>query len=263
MSQHLPARASGGGAVSSRAGSRIHTDLEATIGWMHAGTAICRRAAEGLSDADAAAPSGLPNWTRAHVLTHLARNADALVNLLNWARTGVPTPMYASPAQRQADIEAGAGRSATALRADLNEASKRLAEAVAEMRPGDWRATVRTAQGREVPASLVPWLRTREVWLHAVDLATGIRMTDVPPDLVDALLDDVTAGFASRADSPALLLRAIDRDRSWSVVRPGAEPVEITGTAADLLGWLTGRGPATRLTVGTGSSPVPVLPPWL
>ena len=33
------------------------------------------------------APSALPGWTRAHVLTHLARNADAMVNLLTWART--------------------------------------------------------------------------------------------------------------------------------------------------------------------------------
>lgn len=27
----------------------------------------------------------------------MARNADALLNLLNWARTGVETPMYVSP----------------------------------------------------------------------------------------------------------------------------------------------------------------------
>ncbi len=43
------------------------------------------------------------------MLTHVARNADAMINLLTWARTGVPTPAYASDQQRDADIEAGAG----------------------------------------------------------------------------------------------------------------------------------------------------------
>src|SRR5947209_4673969 len=42
-----------------------------------------------LDDDAVGEPSLLPGWTRGHVLAHLARNADALVNLLTWARTGV------------------------------------------------------------------------------------------------------------------------------------------------------------------------------
>ena len=38
-------------------------------------------------------PSLLPGWTRGHVLTHVARNADGLRNLLIWARTGTEIPM--------------------------------------------------------------------------------------------------------------------------------------------------------------------------
>ncbi|HZC40516.1 MAG TPA: maleylpyruvate isomerase N-terminal domain-containing protein, partial [Streptosporangiaceae bacterium] len=60
----------------------------------------------GLTEAQARAPSLLPGWTRAHVLTHIARNADGLANLLRWARTGTQTPMYASAGARDADIEA-------------------------------------------------------------------------------------------------------------------------------------------------------------
>ena len=37
---------------------------------------------EGLTDDQAREPSLLPGWSRGHVLTHLARNADAMVNLL-------------------------------------------------------------------------------------------------------------------------------------------------------------------------------------
>ena len=48
-----------------------------------------------------AGPSLLPGWSRGHVLTHLARNADGAVNLLTWARTGVETPQYVSQEQRE------------------------------------------------------------------------------------------------------------------------------------------------------------------
>jgi maleylpyruvate isomerase len=53
-----------------------------------------------LTGDDVAVPSLLPGWTRGHVLTHLARHADGGVNLLTWARTGVPTPQYESVARR-------------------------------------------------------------------------------------------------------------------------------------------------------------------
>ena len=58
------------------------------------------RTADGLDDRAVAGPSLLPGWTRGHVLTHVARNADAMTNLLTWARTGVETPAYASPEAR-------------------------------------------------------------------------------------------------------------------------------------------------------------------
>src|SRR5688500_13026045 len=74
---------------------------------------------EGLDDIAMKRPSLLPGWSRGHVLTHLARNADALVNLLTWARTGVEHPMYTSRADRDADIEEGSCRMATLLREDL------------------------------------------------------------------------------------------------------------------------------------------------
>ena len=81
---------------------------------------------DGLSDAQAREPSMLPGWSRGHVLTHLARNADAMVNLLTWARTGDETPMYPSREQRNADIEAGSGRPASDLVADVHATHERM-----------------------------------------------------------------------------------------------------------------------------------------
>ena len=95
-------------------------------------------------------------------------------------------------------------------------------------------------------------MRIREVWLHAVDLNTDARMDDLPAEVVDLLLDDITTALSARDDCPALQLTPIDRDRTW----PLGEPATATasGTAADLAGWLTGRITAPHR---------PPLPRWL
>ena len=60
---------------------------ETLTGWAAAGQQRVEQAAAALDPAQVAGPSRLSGWTRGHVLSHLARNADALVNLLTWART--------------------------------------------------------------------------------------------------------------------------------------------------------------------------------
>src|SRR5436305_1853009 len=90
---------------------------------------------ERLDDEAVRGPSALPGWTRGHLLTHLARNADGLRNLLVWAATGERHEMYRDPAARDADIEAGAGRTAAELAADLRESGQRFGEAAARLTP--------------------------------------------------------------------------------------------------------------------------------
>src|SRR6266852_6810720 len=94
--------------------------------------------ATALSDAQAREPSLLPGWSRGHVLTHIARNADGMRNLLIWARTGVPTPMYPSRQARNDAIEAGAGRPAADLLADLHESAAAFAAEAAGMPERGW-----------------------------------------------------------------------------------------------------------------------------
>ncbi|MFZ0215410.1 MAG: maleylpyruvate isomerase N-terminal domain-containing protein, partial [Candidatus Dormiibacterota bacterium] len=59
-----------------------------------------------LDDNRVGQPTALPGWTRGHLLTHLARQAEGFGRLLAWARTGVRTPMYESWERRNADIAA-------------------------------------------------------------------------------------------------------------------------------------------------------------
>ncbi len=156
-------------------------DLDTARQWWADGDRAVVRALDGLTDDDLREPSALPGWTRAHVVAHLARNADALVNLCTWARTGVETPMYPSREARDAAIEATAAVPADALRADFRDAEARLAEAVAVLPAEAWGRPVRNGQGRTVAAREIPWMRAKELWVHGVDLDAGLSFADARP----------------------------------------------------------------------------------
>ena len=232
-----PVRASGG---------TVRRDVTATLPWMGAGTEFLVQLVDALPDDALRAPSALPGWSRAHVVGHVARNAEALTRLATWARTGVETPMYADAEQRAADIEASAHGSADTLRRDLSRTADDLDVALAALDHRTWNNTVRSALGRDIPGSEIPWMRVREVWLHAVDLGSGATMADLPPEVVDTMLDDVTDVLSVRDGCPSATLTATDRDRTWQL-GPEKGPVEVHGPAA--------------LTALGGDIPVP--PRWI
>ncbi|MFF3346913.1 maleylpyruvate isomerase family mycothiol-dependent enzyme [Streptomyces sp. NPDC002779] len=195
-------------------------------------------------------PSALPGWTRAHLVAHVAANADALLNLVHWAATGEATPMYASPEERARGIERGRALPAAQLTAWLRDSAHALEKGMAALGEAQWRARVVTAQGRTVPATEVPWLRAREVCVHAVDLAATVTFADLPDDFLTALCDDVVAK-RSAAPGPAVALRA--PTAAWDLPGEG-EPTLLTAELPDLAAYLTGRD--------TGTS-APALGPWL
>ena len=158
--------------------------------------------ATGLSDAQARGPSLLPGWSRGHVLTHIARNADGLRNLLIWARAGTQTPMYASAESRSADIEAGAGRPAADLAADVRESAAAFTAEAASMPDDAWTAQVRALNGPPFPALGVLERRLSEVEIHHVDVAAGYSPADWPEDFLSEALPRVAESFAGRDNMP-------------------------------------------------------------
>jgi maleylpyruvate isomerase len=214
-----------------------------------------------LDDAAMRGPSLLPGWSRAHVVSHLARNADALVNLLTWARTGVEHPMYASRADRDADIEEGAERLAQVLREDVRAASDRFSVAADRLTETQWQATVAAWNGRTFPASDVPYMRLFEVWTHLVDLDAGFAFTDVPAEQLESLTGLAVSRMMNRDDGPSMTLLVTlpnGTERRWDVTGGAAGPVhEISGDAAAVIGWLTSRTDGTGLT-----GDLPTLPAW-
>lgn len=222
-------------------------------GWWERGEQHLADAVGRVDDDGLAAPTLLAGWNRARLLAHLAGNADALVNLLTWARTGVETPMYASPQAREAAIAAGAALPPARLRAEVTAAAGRLAAAVHPLPAQAWSVPVRTAQGRTVPAAEVLWMRSREVWVHGVDLDTGLTFGDIPDDVLATLADDVTAAWARRDLALAVTVRAAGRQ--W-----GAGAQAVRGALPAVTAWLTGRSDGTDLY---SDGPLPDLPVWL
>jgi maleylpyruvate isomerase len=219
-------------------------------------TANLLRTAEGLDDAAVAAPSLLPGWSRGHVLTHLARNADALTNLLTWARTGVETPAYASAAARDEAIEAGAGRSAAEQVADLLAAHERLGDAAAAMPAPAWAFVI---PSRKQPAAVLPWVRLREVEVHHVDLGTGYSPTEWTDAFAMRLLREIVAD--PPAGAPALVLRPFGLEHPLTIGDATGAPV-VGGPTRAIAAWLSGRGDGAGLTVAPdGALPTPTV--WM
>jgi maleylpyruvate isomerase len=209
-------------------------DTALTLPWMRAGTGHVFALVAKLSDAELAEPSALPEWSRAHVVAHLARNAEALIRLVTWARTGVETPMYPSRDARAADIAASAGHPPERLRAELADTAAELDAALTALTSAQWQAQVRSALGRPLPAAQVPWMRIREVWLHAVDLDAGAEVADVPDGVLDLLLDEVTGTLSAADGCPAVELVPTDRDRRFLLGADGSRAVEIAPADRDL-----------------------------
>jgi uncharacterized protein (TIGR03083 family) len=225
--------------------------------WTRQGTGLLVKEAT-LDDDALGAPSALPGWSRRHLIAHVAANADALGNLIHWAATGEPTSMYSSPGERAAGIERGSRLPGHDLTGWLHRSADALEEAMTRLRDQQWQGPVVTAQGRTVAASEVPWLRAREVYVHAVDLATGLTLADLPAGFLAALADDAAA---KRRNDPgrSLVLEASDSGDRWELPG-GGEAVLLTGTLAEITAYLTGR--PQRLATAGGVA-APTLPPWL
>jgi len=240
------------GAVHRAAGLRVR---------ITAATSRLRESAAGLDDQQAREPSLLPGWSRGHLLTHIARNADSLRNLLIWARTGVETPQYRDVAERAEGIEAGAGRPATDLLADLDASAAALDAEAASLPPAAWSAEVRGIRRAAHPAWYALWRRLTEVEIHHVDLGVGYGPADWPAEFAVYCLQRAAGDFAGR-DSPAVLLSCSDVALDVRIGQAGAAPgATISGPVRPMLAWLLGRGDGSQLTADPAGR-LPQVPPW-
>ncbi len=148
--------------------------------------------------ADPAQPSLLPGWTRGHLLTHVARNAESLQGMLEAAERGESVAQYPGGlAQRERDIEAGAGRSWAELVDDVRDTAAALDATIA--RHTRWDGIGMSARGVQVPVSEIPFRRWREVLVHHADLGdAGFTPEQWPNEYVREELNRQTMAWNAR-----------------------------------------------------------------
>lgn len=189
-----------------------------------------------LDDAVVARPSRLPGWTVGHLLTHLARNADSQRRRTEGAVDGVVVDQYPGGAdERAAEIEAGAGRTAGATVADVQESTEKMLAAWQGVPESAWANVTRDLSGRERTLDELPARRWQEVELHLVDLGIGPTHRDWSDAFVEDRLPELRRGAAARLPDGGRLPPPGHLD------------------ARDELAWLYGR---------LQRSDLPVLGPW-
>ena len=229
-----------------------------------------------LDDAAVREPSTLPGWSVGHVLTHVARNADGMVNLARWAITGEPHPMYQSAESRAADIDSGATRPISIIVDDLLASARRFEVAwveVAEL-SGDALAKALSRPmhlGSPSPhaprlvGAQAPLARRREVEIHHTDLGRPYTVADWPADFAVELLDTVVP-TRSGDDGLATVVRLVDdRGVAWRLGAGSGSTLQ--GPAWALGAWLVGRQPGVDVLVAVDAHglacPVPDAPAWV
>ena len=194
-------------------------------------------------------PSRLPAWSRAHVATHLARNADALRRVVHGLLSHSPAAMYPDEHERWRAIERGSERRALDLQIDLDISAGQLNETLDYLEDSGEASPVRLSQRLVLPATMVPLVRLSEVVLHHIDLDLGYGIADLDDDVANWLLPFWLHRLNLIDPAFALRLRPTNGPEV-SVGDPSAPVVE--GSAADLLGWVTGRADARRLSGADG-----------
>ena len=163
----------------------------------------------------------LPEWTVGHVLTHLARNADALTGMIDGARIGEERVMYPSQEARNTDITNGATRPLSEMVDDLRRSVWRLEQAWASLDADGWSGHGLAVMGR-LPVVEFPWRRWREVEVHRLDLGLGYTWEHWPTEYVSSDLAHRSAQWLSDPHHtlPDEVASAPDRQRlAWLLGR--------------------------------------------
>jgi maleylpyruvate isomerase len=238
-------------------------ESDVVSGMLQEASARLVRTVDGFHGDDWTSSSLLPEWSRAHVVAHVALNAEGMARAL---RGLVPDPeddeprtMYDSDERRGQDIADLAGQAPSEIRARLLGGMTNLVDAMDAVPADQWEARLeRTPGGRTMRASALPGMRWRELEIHHVDLDAGYTRARWPLEFSEHLLDAMAKRV--RPEHP-FEVRPSDSARAW-VLGDGEAPFEaeyavpvVTGTAADLAWWLTGRQTPDSVSCSRGELP--------
>ncbi len=167
-----------------------------------------------IAEPDLRQPSLLPGWTRAHILAHLARSADAMRALLVGLRSGQDRPAYVSAEALEADIERTAAQEAKGLVTDVADSAMALRTIARQLADQAWPRFVRVPGSAPFPAAQLLVRRLVEVELHHCDLAAGYSPADWPDAFASMeLAEPMRSQRKDRLSRPQELLDSVPPPR--------------------------------------------------
>ncbi len=193
------------------------------------------------TEAQCRAASRLPDWSRAHLLTHLAHNAQALTRLATGLVTGEPGVMYpGGPEQRNADIASGSQRPSREILDELRSSTSALLQVLPQVSDEAWQTGTIRGVTREWPAVNLFWMRRREVETHLVDLDIGVDFAALPADYLQAELDWAAPRLpAALPESVTLIVD--ERTVATGIGERADGPGELRANLATAVAWILGR----------------------
>lgn len=221
------------------------------------GTARLAHLVDVIPNAALDAPSLLPSWRRRKIIAHVATDAAALDRAARSLLSGQTVTVDLAAEVRHEETSRACTLGDDALRNLFTHTIARLDRAWADVPDSAWETPISITRGGDVPFSHTLWMRAREVWVHAVDLSSGGGFSQMPPELLIELVDDVERAWRRRG-----LDLGIE-------VAPGGEVeavrvddrIIVRGPLPLVARWSTGRlgDHPLRLDDGRLISP----PPWL
>ncbi|WP_248761717.1 maleylpyruvate isomerase family mycothiol-dependent enzyme [Pseudarthrobacter sp. SSS035] len=222
-----------------------------------AADAVASTAAK-FTDEDVKAPSGLPGWTRGHVLAHLAGISNAMARQLEFAARGATVELYDGGQDgRTKAIEMSAGHNADAHRADLQAGLDRALTAFDSLEgDADWQASIAYRGGVVFDGGLALW---RELVIHTADLGAGLGPETWSRKFCEHLFDFLAARVPA---GEKLVLQPLGLP---PVTLGLGRSTVISGMITDIAAWLAGREPSLgslRATAAADGVDLPDLLPW-
>ncbi|MET0871151.1 MAG: maleylpyruvate isomerase family mycothiol-dependent enzyme [Paeniglutamicibacter terrestris] len=228
--------------------ARLHSDLSR----LSRETGMMLATIDTLSDDEMAAPSLCEGWSRADVIAHLASNGRTLVKLIDWATSGEPQQLYASPEARTEEIAALAALPREELIARFRESAQFFAEQ-SDRLTGDLAIDEVDLHGKVIPATSIVALRISEIVVHHHDLDTAWTIAEADPD---SQLNAVEAAVRTMRAKGAPGMSIVTEEGDEWVIGDGA--LHVKSDREGLIEWLA-RGQARYIEA---DGPLPVLPAW-
>ncbi|MDJ0105507.1 maleylpyruvate isomerase family mycothiol-dependent enzyme [Rhodococcus erythropolis] len=237
----------------------MRPETRQVLQWLASETQSLLVSVDALWESDFNEQSRVSEWTKGQVVTHLARGADTFADRLAHSCPSLDSAPRDGSANGW-DSTVGGDRPGAVLIGDIVESIDRLSQILEQVSDKDWYHH-EGSDDQTIPLDRTRWLWLWlcEVTVHHVDL--GSHFGELPFDLQATLLDYAVQLVQSRGDWPALAIRPTGIDKVLRIHPSHAAAVEVAGTCADLLAWITGRDRGDGVSCSV--DPLPARPFWL